>query len=227
LSDGRGIFFDLDGTLVDNEHLKAIAFSEAIKQLGGQSQPSVYGEVMGMSGPVIRSHFLKRAGIEADPDEYFRLFRLIYERLLETDLVVRPGAVKLLAYLAARQFRLAIVSSAYRASVDYIITRLGLSSYFDLVLTGDDFREKKPDPECYVLALQKTGLSRRGVIVFEDTEAGLTAAGRAGLRAVGIRHAYNHSHDFGLATRVYESFDKELDAMKSDINAMCGVGPVA
>jgi beta-phosphoglucomutase-like phosphatase (HAD superfamily) len=48
-----GIFFDLDGTLVENEHLKALAFSNAIEQLGGKSHPSIYREVMGMSGLVV------------------------------------------------------------------------------------------------------------------------------------------------------------------------------
>jgi len=80
---GFGILFDLDGTLVENEHLKALAFSRAIEQLGGKSHPSIYKEVMGMSGKVIRKHFMNKANIQVDLNEYFELFKSIYRDLLK------------------------------------------------------------------------------------------------------------------------------------------------
>ena len=79
-----GILFDLDGTLVDNEHIKAKAFSSAIEQLGGKSNPTIYEKVMGMSGPVIRNQFIIESGIQIDSDEYFEVYKSIYRYLAES-----------------------------------------------------------------------------------------------------------------------------------------------
>ena len=73
-----GVLFDLDGTLVENEHLKALAFARAIEELGGESDPSLYKEVMGQSGVAIREHFASKANAQIDLDVYFESFRSIY-----------------------------------------------------------------------------------------------------------------------------------------------------
>ena len=215
-----GIFFDLDGTLVENEHLKAIAFSEALEQLGGKSHPSVYKEVMGLSGLAIRKHFMSKANVQVDLDEYFELFKSIYQALLKTDLTLKPGAIPFLTELKAKGIKMAVVSSAYSSSVYYIIDSLNLRRYFNFILTGDDIKEKKPDPECYFLALQKINIPKKKVIVFEDTEAGLKAADSAGLNSLSIRHSYNQSHDFSRAVGEYQSFENDLEDIKKSINSI-------
>ena len=58
------------------------------------------------------------------------------------------------------------------------------------------------------------------VVVFEDTESGLRAADGAGLRSIGIRHFYNRNHDFSAASRVYESYERDIGGMKKTINAL-------
>jgi len=214
----RGILFDLDGTLVDNEHLKALAFSNAIEQLGGKSHPSIYEEVMGMSGLVIRKHFMNKANIQIDLDEYFKLYKSIYQGLLETELAIRPGVVQFLSDLKANGVEMAIVSSAYSSSVNYIVSSLNLGSYFHFILSGDDFQNKKPHPECYLVASDKISLQKEQLIVFEDTESGLKAADSAGLKSIGIRHSYNPSHDFSSAVGEYESFEDDIENIRMDIN---------
>jgi len=215
-----GILFDLDGTLVENEHLKARAFSNAIEQLGGKSHPSIYKEVMGMSGLVIRKHFMNKANIQIDLDEYFELFKSVYQSLLDTELALRPGVIPFLTELKANGFKMAIVSSAYSSSVNYIINSLNLGSYFHLILSGNDFQNKKPDPECYSIALDKISLIKEQTVVFEDTESGLKAADGAGLKSIGIRHSYNQSHDFSRAVSAYESFEDDIKDIKEDINTI-------
>lgn len=213
-----GILFDLDGTLVDNEHLKALSFSRAIKQLGGKSNPSIYEKVMGMSGPVIRNQFIIESKAQIDSDEYFELYKSIYESLLKTKLEIRPGVVRFLNDLKSAGLVLAVVSSAYGSIVNWVIKTLDLSKYLDLVISGDDVTNKKPDPECYLKALDILLLSKDQVVVYEDTEVGLQAAKNAGIMSLGIRHSYNQSHDFSSAYNEYLSFDKDRELMKRDIN---------
>ena len=215
-----GIFFDLDGTIVDNEHLKAVAFSKAIEQLGGKSHPSIYKEVMGMSGLSIRKHFASKANIQVDLDEYFELFKAFYEVLLQTELAIKTGAIQFLTELKSKGIEMAVISGAYSSSVNYIIKAFNLSQYFNLILTGDDVLKKKPDPECYLLSLERLNLPKEQVIVFEDTESGLKAAFNAGIKSLGIRHDYNQSHDFSSAFGEYASYENDIGKIRKDINTI-------
>lgn len=217
-----GILFDLDGTLIDNEHLKGIAFSKAIERFGGESHPSTYQEVMGMDGKTISSHFMKKANMRIDMQEYRDLVSIIYQNLLETELIIKPGADSFLNDSKAKGLRLAIVSSASSSSVNHIMDALNLGKYFDLVITGDDVKNKKPDPECFLLASECMSIPTKKLIVFEDTEAGLKAAEKAGIPAICMRHVYNHSNDLSLAFAEYESFDSQIVEIRKSINSIFG-----
>ena len=212
-----GVLFDLDGTLVDNEHLKAVSFSQAINELGGVSSPVIYKEVMGQSGPVIREHFLRQSNLQADSEIFFDLYKSIYEGLLIDGLVIRPGVLAFLDELRSAGFLMAIVSGSYRHSVESIINQLQITKYFDTVITGDDVLEKKPDPECYLMGLEKLKLQNTNAVVYEDSEAGLIASNNAGIQSFGIRHDYNQTHDFSFAIKEYTSFDDAQGSMLNDL----------
>lgn len=216
----RGIFFDLDGTLVDNEHLKAIAFADAIEQFGGKSNPSIYKEVMGMSGPVIIRHFMDKAGIQVDMAAYSQAYKSRYTSLIKSELAIRPGAINFLTAAKEAGLHLALVSGASSIFVTYIVDTLNLGDYFDFVITSNDVASKKPDPQCYLLALEKMSIANDQAVVFEDTEAGLTAAINAGISTVCIRHAYNQLHHLSYAAAIYDSFENNHAAMNKDINAI-------
>ncbi len=213
-----GILFDLDGTLVDNEHIKAVAFSRAVEKFGGESNPTIYEKVMGMSGPVIRNRFITESNIQVGSDEYFEVYKSIYEDLLKTELIIRSGIVSFLMDIKSAGLKIAVVSSAYRDVVNWIIKTSDLSKYMDAIITGDDVKNKKPDPDCFLFALETLALSNKQVVVFEDTEVGLQAALNAGIKSFGIRHSYNQSHDFSSAYNEYSSFDEEIELIKRDIN---------
>lgn len=215
-----GIFFDLDGTLIDNEHLKAVAFSQSIDNFGGQSHPSIYEQVMGNSGETISSHFMEKAGIQVDLNEYMDSYRSIYQELIETNLVINPGVIPFLKTLKGKGVKLAVVSSAHSSSVNYVINSLDIGKYFDFVISGDNVIQKKPHPACYLLALKWSALPKEQVIVFEDTESGLEAAQRAGIASLAIRHSYNRSHDFSTAVAEYESFERDRENINKTINSI-------
>lgn len=222
MANNYGILFDLDGTLVNNEHIKALAFSKAIERLGGKSDPSIYEEVMGMSGPIIRKRFIIESGVNVDSDEYLELYKSIYEDILKAELEIRSGAINFLDDLKSAGLKLAIVSSAYRKIVNWIIESSGIIKFIDTIITGDDVTNKKPAPDCFIAALESLTLSKENVVVFEDTEVGLRAAKNAGITSLGIRHSYNQSHDFSTAYNEYSSFKDESKIMRRDLNLVFG-----
>lgn len=216
----NALFLDLDGTLVDNEHLKAHAFAGAIEQFGGQSHPTLYQDVMGMSGPAIVQHFISQAGLQIEPNAYAEAYKARYTQLLHTDLAIRPSAREFLQYAQAHGLRLALVSGAGSTFVNYIVDTLQLAHFFDFVIASEDVANKKPAPDCYQLALTKMGVKPEQAIVFEDTQAGLQAAHSAGIATIAIRHTYNHAHDLSQAIAEFTSFEDNFVRLGHTINTV-------
>jgi HAD superfamily hydrolase (TIGR01509 family) len=220
MAKGFGLLIDLDGTLIDNEPLKARAFSLAIQELGGKSNPELYKAVMGMSGVIIRNYFIQESGIHIDSDLYFDTYKSIFEQLIRDDPRIQPGAGNFLETVFDAGFRLSIVSGSYQDSVNWIVDSLNLREFFEVIITGDDVNHKKPDPECFYLAMKKLSLAPEDVVVLEDTESGITAASKAGITSLGMRHTYNQTHDFSLAYNEYSSFENDFNMMKEDFNVL-------
>jgi HAD superfamily hydrolase (TIGR01509 family) len=201
------VIFDLDGVLVATEPLKASAHAAAVRQLGGEASPDWYGPVMGKAHEVVRRQFLDAGGIRPDPDEYSRIYRERYERLLETDLQPMPGVQALLEALTGKGLRRAVVTSSQRWMVDRVLSKLDLWSHLDLVITTDDVEHPKPAPDPYLLALEKLDLPARLAVVVEDSEVGVQSALTAGLRVIAIRHDLNRTHNLEGAEEVLNSLE--------------------
>lgn len=202
----RGIIFDLDGVLVDSESLKAEAHAAAVASFGGQVDPLFYGTVMGGSHAYVRSVYFREAGIDPGPEEYSRRYREEYERLLDGGLRPFPGVLEMLDQLRRRDLRLAVATSSTHWMVDRVFSMVELAPYFDAVIAADDVTRHKPDPEPYLVALEKLGLEAASALVVEDSVTGLTAAARAGVRAIAYRHALNATHDLSTAAGILDSF---------------------
>ena len=200
------VIFDLDGVLVMTEALKAQAHEETVQSFGGSVERSFYGEVMGGSHESVRGAFLKKAGLEIEPADYSERYRETYERLLDSDLGVSPGVSNLLKELKQRGYRLAVVTSSQQWMVDRIFAGTDISQFFDVVVSANDVSRHKPAPDSYLAALERLGAAASSAVVFEDSEVGVAAAAAAGIRVIGLRHAFNAHHDFRQAARTIESF---------------------
>jgi len=74
--------------------------------------------------------------------------------------------------------------------VERMLEGVGLRRHFEVVVTSEDVRLGKPDPEVYVLAARRLGAAPGACVVFEDSVVGIQAARRAGMRAIGVTTAY-------------------------------------
>lgn len=81
-------------------------------------------------------------------------------------------------------YRTVVATTATRENLTNVLTALNILYMFDIIITGDDVKKGKPDPEVYLKALEKLGLGANEVVVFEDSEAGIEATHRAGIENV-------------------------------------------
>ena len=103
--------------------------------------------------------------------------------------------------------RMGVVTSSRRQHFEIAHARTGLSKYLDFVLTLEDYRHSKPNPDPYLTAISRYRLEPKQCIVVEDSERGLAAVTAAGLECLIVRTAWSKDGDFAKACRVVDSVD--------------------
>jgi beta-phosphoglucomutase len=166
------VAFDFNGTLSDDELVLARVYVELVP---GLTEEEYFARLAGHTDEEI---------LGPDPG-------LIAERIRRYNELVADGSTidaetRAAVRLAAERVPVGIVSSAYRAEIDPVLDASGLAEVFAAVVSLDDVERGKPDPEPYLTGAARLGIEPAQMLVFEDTEVGVTAAHAAGARVVGV-----------------------------------------
>ncbi|MHB9061774.1 MAG: HAD family hydrolase [Desulfobacteria bacterium] len=197
----EAVLFDFDGILVDTEPMHHRAFNEVLDPLGMAFPWKEYVETyMGFDDRDAFREAFRAKGIDLDDTNLAKLVAAKSEaflRGLRAGVTAYPGAVPLIETLSAAGTPLALCSGALRADIDPILARLGVARRFDAIVSADDVRRSKPDPESYALAFRRlaetysSSLTVPGKsVAVEDTPAGIRSAKGAGLRVLAVTNSY-------------------------------------
>jgi len=201
------VCFDLDGVIALTEPLKAKAHTATVTHFGGKATFEDYLELMGSSHETVRSGMMAVANIQVEPQNYSEEFQKIYHRMVEDELVIRPGAVELVKELHEMCVNLAVVSSSTRAMVQQVLEIAGISGLFKCLISADKVSSKKPDPEPYLRALERMVISPDRAVIIEDSPSGIEAGKKAGSNVIAVRHNMNIHQSFDQADAWVEDFD--------------------
>lgn len=207
------ILFDLDGVIADSEKLKGEAHARTCRVYGGRISADVYRNVMGQSGDSVMEAFLEASSISVSKDDYRETFEEQYRLLLESGVEAMPGAIKLLKTLTEQNWAIGLVSSSERWMIDLILRDLSIEGYFNVIVSGNDVAKHKPSPELYNRAIELMQVKPEEVMAIEDSESGVIAASRAGLKVIALRHSLNEKHDFSQAASVLSSLELTEDVL--------------
>jgi len=194
-----GIFWDNDGVLMETEHLYYQANAEALAQAGVELSLEEFCLISLRQGESV----LGLAEGMGDGQELRRVRDELYFRLLGEGARVYPGVLDTLERLHGR-LPMAIVTSCRRENFLQMHRESGLLGFFDFVLTREDYRASKPDPEPYLTACARAGLDPGRCLAIEDSERGVISASRAGLVVAAIPGDLNRGGDFGAARWLLE-----------------------
>ncbi|MCA1756344.1 MAG: beta-phosphoglucomutase [Bacteroidales bacterium] len=185
----KGCIFDLDGVIVDTARYHFLAWKRLAGDLGFEFTEKDNEQLKGVSRMTSLDILLATGNIEKDKAAKDRLavkkneWYIEYIRKL-TPADILPGSVELLEELHSHGIKCAVGSASKNAML--ILERLRLTDRFDVIIDGTRVNSAKPDPEVFVLAAREMGLRYDEVIVFEDAVAGVEAAGRAGMKCIGV-----------------------------------------
>jgi HAD superfamily hydrolase (TIGR01509 family) len=181
----EAVVFDLDGVLVDSEHVWDEVREELARERGGRWHDRAQADMMGMSSLEWSRYMHDVIGLsesaEEINDEVVRRMQTRYA----TELPLLPGAREAVRRLFER-FRLGLASSSNREVIDTVLPAAGLAWFFEATVSSEEVPRGKPAPDVFLEAARRLHVTPSRCAAIEDSANGIRAAHAAGMRVVAI-----------------------------------------
>jgi HAD superfamily hydrolase (TIGR01509 family) len=192
----RGVCFDFNGVIVDDERHHCAALLEVLKDWGlSVDEATYYREYLGFDDRGCFMHAWSRANRTLDTrvlDTLIEAKGTIYRRLISADLTLVPGVQPFVRTLHEQGTRLVVVSAARRDEITHVLDVAGLADCFHGIISAEDVQRTKPDPEGYLKGLALLGLPAVNCVAVEDSLPGMRAARAAGMRVAMLTTSHGH-----------------------------------
>ncbi len=205
----KGLIFDMDGTIADTEHIHFLAWEQTLRERGVNSFTfEAFVSYVGVSNEALAHDYIVSHKLKESIEVLCNRKQRIYLDLIP-QVQLLPGVEQIVRKYSER-CQLGVASSSDCIELELILQNAGLRNYFEVIVGGDMVQNKKPDPEIYLQAARRLGLQPQECCAFEDSEAGVQAASRAGLFVVAVPHSLTLQHDFGHADLIFDSMDQVI-----------------
>ena len=197
----------MDGLLLDTERILVMMIRKAAGEFGYTITEDLIRRCTGVSDDITKAHFVQDFGQDAPLEEIFRHNKIyVADYFDKNGIPLKPGVPEILDAFDSLGIPKAVATSTVQASGESMLERAGLLSRFNACVFGDQVNRSKPEPDIFFLAASKLGGSPEHCLVFEDSESGITAASRAGMRPVLVPDQVQPRQEIlDLAFRSYSS----------------------
>jgi beta-phosphoglucomutase len=188
----QAVIFDLDGVIVDTAQFHFIAWKELAAEWNYTLTPEDNEKLKGVSRMDSVNKIAQWANVQTKPEQLLDIAHRkneIYLRFCNqlTPQHVLPGISSLINTLKANGVFISLGSASKNAR--FVLDKLGLLDVFDVVVDGNDVSKSKPNPEVFLKAAQRMGVSPEHCVVLEDAPAGIEAALAANMKVIGLGDA--------------------------------------
>ena len=221
----KTIILDMDGVLVDSEPIHEESFRIFLKRYNvsftDEFIHSLVGHSIDNNIQMINQTYLSDNPLEIEKG--VRLRDAIYlELLTNKQLVPMDGIEELVFHCRNQDIRLALASSSIRIQVDTILTVLSQNSpnkinyqrLFEVMVSGDEVKHKKPAPDLYRRALKLLNNSADECLAIEDSEAGILSAKANGLYCIALKNKYQKLEQLKSADYIVDTISEIVRLMK-------------
>ncbi len=210
----KTIIFDMDGVLIDSEPAHLEAANEVLAREGVSLSPAQNAAYLGQNENRYWTALIARFSLKKGPSHYIAERHAVLVRMLRNQLPVAAGVLEFMTELKRRGAALALASSSERGLIDYVVDKGGMSTFFDVIASGDEVTHSKPDPEIFLLAAERLQAHPHECLVFEDSANGVQAAAAAGMVCVRVETETTKGLEFPeVATTIRGFCDVDIDGL--------------
>ena len=210
----KAVIFDMDGVLFDTENVYLDVWSKVFEKYGYTMTKEIYSSVLGTGRENVKKTFLNYFGNDLPIDAMYKEKDENLAIVIDKGVPLKKGANELLIYLKENKYKIALATSATRNRALQQLGQADIEKYFDAIVTKDDIKETKPNPEIFLKAAKKLFMSPNDCIVIEDSSASIKAAFNAeitSIHVVDLKEA-----DDEIIELCYRSF-KNLNEVQKEI----------
>lgn len=221
------VIFDFDGVITDSEILHLRAFNCVLAKHNIEiTREEYYKEYLGLTDVDCFKALADEERLKLDEggiEELVREKNQVFEEMVKTEGEIIEGVRDFLDMLKRNDIRMAICSGALLAEIKLILGQARLGSFFEVIVSAEQIKKGKPDPEGFLLTLQKLNegqqepIAGEQCIVIEDSHWGLEAAKAAGMHTIAVTNSYS-AEQLAMAERIVGSLT-ELSI--GDLQKLC------
>ena len=188
----KAVLFDLDGVIYNTEPLRFKSYQIFFgKKCGKKIPDKLFEKMVGHSQYRNFKYLLKYLNIGKYNFSTFKIERQeILIGIIEKYVTEDNSLIQLLDNLIKFGFKIGLVSNSATEYIDFVLKKLKIDKYFQIVISGVDYETFKPDPLLYTIAIKMLRENKKHVIAIEDSPPGVIAAENAGLICLGIKRSY-------------------------------------
>ncbi len=206
----EAVIFDMDGVLVDSEPHHVTIEKQQFRMNGISISDEEHQKFMGTSSENMWTEIANRYQLEQPVEELISQHSVESIRYFTelSEIPVMPGLIDLLENLKAKNYPLAVASSSVPEIIDLILRKTGLRKYFQVVVSGQEVGQSKPEPDVFLLAALKLGVKPKNCLVIEDSYNGIKAAQAAEMSCVAYQSPGVDPTTQKEADAIVKSFDQ-------------------
>ena len=212
----KAVIFDLDGTLLDSMWLWREIDIEYLGGFGIDIPCDLQKSIEGKSFTETAVYFKERFEIPDTVEQIMEYWNKMAMSKYCNKVTLKPGAREFIAEIHNKNIKLGIATSNSRELTEAAIRSKGIYEYFQAIVTGDDVKCGKPNPEIYIRAARLLDVSPCDCLVFEDVSQGILAAKNAGMTACAVDDEYSRellNEKKMLADYFVTDYNKKVSAL--------------
>ncbi|MFO7572195.1 MAG: HAD family phosphatase [Gaiellaceae bacterium] len=219
----EAVIFDLDGVIVDSEHVWDEVREELARERGGHWHDRAQADMMGMSSTEWSRYMHDVIGLPEPPEEIdAEVVRRMQARYAE-HLPLIDGAVAAVRRISG-SFRLGLASSSNRPLIDAVLEASGLAPLFGATVSSEEVARGKPAPDVFLEAARRLDVAPERCAAIEDSGNGIRAAHAAGMRVIAIPNLRYPPPDDALALADM-LLDSARELLPAAIDPLASGGP--